>query len=60
MVKIESRSQLFSKALEEKKVDEQTKLIDAFLDWRLNKPYSDYNTKEYDIKEFLKKYNNDK
>ena len=33
---------------------EQIKLLKAFLKWRLDKPHSDFQTQDYDIKEFLK------
>jgi len=34
-----------------------TELLKAFLEWRLTHPYSDFNTRDYDIGEFLKGFN---
>jgi hypothetical protein len=38
-------------------VRQQSKLLNAFLEWRLTKPHSDFQTKEHDIKEFLEAFN---
>jgi hypothetical protein len=38
-------------------VSQQRELLKAFADWRLEHPYSDYNTIDYDIDEFLKAFN---
>ncbi len=38
-------------------VSQQRELLKAFLKWRLDKPHSDFQTQDYDIKEFLKAFN---
>lgn len=38
-------------------VRQQSELLNAFLEWRLTKPHSDFQTREYDINEFLKAFN---
>ena len=38
-------------------VSQQSELLKAFLKWRLDKPHSDFQTQDYDIKEFLKAFN---
>jgi len=38
-------------------VRQQSELLKAFLKWRLDKPHSDFQTQDYDIKEFLKAFN---
>ncbi len=38
-------------------VRQQSKLLKAFLKWRLDKPHSDFQTQDYDIEQFLKDFN---
>lgn len=38
-------------------VRQQSELLKAFLKWRLDKPYSDFQTQDYDIAQFLKAFN---
>lgn len=38
-------------------VRQQSELLKAFLQYRLDKPHSDFQTQNYDISEFLKAFN---
>lgn len=38
-------------------VRQQSELLNAFLEWRLTKPYSDFQTREHDINQFLEAFN---